>query len=303
MSERKFCSIEEIRNELKTENKETFYLVDPIVDLVRDCLNNCDLTKLDEKTTIDIVRSETNEKSKFFDEKEKLLSEIESRKLDWIPDFLVEKSQTEKNERKFVREILRRSVDLIKLDVLSSWTELEEQIKREFARRPASLQRSIELLRHAEKSNFFLLQSPPSDDCRRNSFLITEKSRRNLKNHRELILRTIKNVFRDENQEQIEQIALKTFLVVEQQKPGEFDNFDHLKVELKKSFPNREEFLVEKVVDVFEQGHVAAQFEQIDRPAIFNLLKDRRDGKRSFEQNKTFFFCQQKRKRSFLPFF
>ena len=45
----KILSYEQIRNDLKSEYKQTFYLIDPTIDIIRDTFDHCDITQMTEK--------------------------------------------------------------------------------------------------------------------------------------------------------------------------------------------------------------------------------------------------------------
>ena len=50
---------------------------------------------------------------------------------------------------------------------------------------------------------------------------------------------------------------------------------------LKKDFhKNHQDQLIEQIIDVVEQAHATNQFDDMDKPEVQTLMKDRLDGKR-----------------------
>jgi hypothetical protein len=86
------------------------------------------------------------------------------------------------------------------------------------------------------------------------------------------------------NENQIETYVKKAFHYIEEQKVGQFKDYNDLKQKLKKDYKHNHEKLIEQIVDVIEQAHATNQFDDIDKPEVQTLLRDRLDGKRKSQR-------------------
>ncbi|UJR10546.1 hypothetical protein I4U23_014746 [Adineta vaga] len=229
LTQPKIHSYEQIRHDLKLEHKQSFYLVDPIVDIIRDTLDHCDITQMNEKTNLDILDSNISQTAKLYNNQLNILSTEEahafkSDQLTWLQQYLITNESKEKKltkkQNKELNKILHRNIEILSFNLLSTWDELALQLQREYPKAHDLCDRSVEIMKQAQKDGLFFLQHAPVQDKRRPSSLITERARENLKNQ-----------------------------------------------------------LIEQIVDVIEQAHATNQFDDIDKPELQTLMKDRLDGK------------------------
>ena len=291
LSQTKFNSFEQIRNELKKEHKQHFYLIDPIVDIVRDTIEHCDITQMSEKTNLDILNSHVCQTSQTYNRQKLILNPDELKSSSsWLPSYLIEQeSKEKKNLNKQLNRIVTRAVEILSLNVVGNWDELRMQLRREFPKNEDLCQRGVDLLRDAHKNGLFALDRPPTNDLsknkRRPSTLITERAKKNLQAHRLQIIVSLKNLFQSKvnsnaDEKSFEQCLTKTLDYLEEHKAGQFRDYDALKEQLNKDFPQIQSDLIGQMVDVIEQAHAANQFDDIDKPEVQTLLKDRLSGKR-----------------------
>lgn len=307
----KILSYEQIRNDLKTEYKQTFYLVDPTVDIVRDTFDHCDITQMTDKTNLDILDSNIAQTANLYNPtsgRVTLLSTeennmLKSNQLTWLNQYLLEHELKEKKitkkQNKELSKILARALDLLSLNLITSWDELNSQLRREFPKAHDLCDRAVELLKQAQKDGVLLLQQSPlaaqqdvtainiinGNGKRRVSSLITDRARQNLKTNRKKIVASITALLFDYNkslytEHQIESYVNKTFHYLEGQKTGQFKDYNDVKDKLKKDFKRNHEKLIEQIVDVIEQAHATNQFDDVDKPEVQTLMRDRLDGKR-----------------------
>ncbi|CAF3850895.1 unnamed protein product [Rotaria sp. Silwood2] len=60
----------------------------------------------------------------------------------------------------------------------------------------------------------------------------------------------------------------------------QFKTYNDLKQQLKQDFKNNnQDYLIEQMVDIIEQAHATNQFDDIDKPEVQTLMKDRLEGK------------------------
>jgi hypothetical protein len=312
----KTLSYEQIRNDLKTEYKQLFYLIDPIIDIIRDTFDHCDITQMNEKTNLNILDSDITQTANLYnniDNQINLLTTAEynllkSNQLTWLNQYLIDNELKEKKitrkQNKELNKILNRTLDLLSLNLIYTWDELNSQLYREFPKAHNLCDRSVELIKQAQKDGLLLLQQSPNtiqqdvtainiinvNGKRRVSSLITDRAKQNLKTNRKKIHSTITNLLFEYNkplytENQIENYVNKTFHYLEEHKSGQFKTYNDLKDKLKKDFKNNHEKLIEQIVDVIEQVHATNQFDDLDKPEVQTLMKDRLDGKR-----KLFFF-------------
>ena len=307
----KVLSYEQIRNELKTEYKPTFYLVDPIVDIVRDTFDHCDITQMNEKINLDILDSNIAQTAQLYNQvnqQNNLLTPeeanlLKSNQLTWLNAHLIENEQKEKKitskQNKELSRILTRAMNILSLNLLYTWDELNSQLRREFPKAHDQCDRAVELIKQGQKDGLLLMtQSPNSapqdvtsvniiqaNGKRRASSLLTDRARQNLKNNRNKIVASIAALLFEHNkplytEQQIESYLSKAFHHLEEQKSGQFKDYNDLKTKLKKDFKSNHENLIEQIVDVIEQAHASNQFDDIDKPEVQTLMKDRLAGKR-----------------------
>ncbi|CAF3641520.1 unnamed protein product, partial [Adineta steineri] len=291
----KIHTYEQIRNDLKTEHKQTFYLVDPTVDIIRDTFDHCDITQMNEKTNLNILDSNISQTAKLYNNQTNLLTPDEfnafkSNQLSWLQQYLIDKELKEKKltkkQTKELNKILNRNIEILSTNSITTWDELSLQLQREYPKAYDLCNRSVELIKQGEKDGLLLLEQPPLQDKRRPSSLITERARQNLKSHRKKILTSLKNFLMNYNksatinENHLDNYLDKTFHYLEEQKQGQFKNYNDLKEQLKKDFQkNNQEHLIEQIVDVIEQAHATNQFDDLEKPEVQLLMKDRLDGK------------------------
>jgi hypothetical protein len=309
----KVLAYEQIRNELKTEYKQTFYLVDPIVDIIRDTFDHCDITQMNEKINLDILDSNISQTAQLYNQvtqQTHLLTSdehqlLQTDQLAWfnayaIANELQEKKITNK-QNKELSKILARSLNILSLNVLYSWDELSSQLRREFPKAHDLCDRSVELIKQAQKDGLLRLNQSPNaaqqdvtsinviqaNGKRRASSLITDRARQNLKSNRSKIVASMAALLYEHHkplytESQIQTYLTKAFQHLEEQKSGQFKNYNDLKNKLKKDSKSNHENLIEQIVDIIEQAHATNQFDDIDKPEVQTLMKDRLDGKRMF---------------------
>ncbi|CAM4752442.1 unnamed protein product [Rotaria magnacalcarata] len=306
----KILSYEQIRNDLKTEYKQTFYLVDPVVDIMRDTFDHCDITQMNEKINLDILDSNITQTANLYNQvnsQANLLTTqehnlLKSNQLQWLNQYLIDNESKDKKitkkQSKELHQILDRSSDLLSLNVIYTWDELSSQLRREFPKAHDLCDRSIELIKKAQNDGLLLLQQSPNSNQqdvtsinvitvngkRRTSSLLTDRAKQNIHTNRKKIVSSIATLLHDYNkplytENQIETYVNKTFHHLEEKKIGEFKTYNDLKERLKKDFNHNHEKLIEQIVDVIEQAHATNQFDDIDKPEVQTLLKDRLDGK------------------------
>ena len=307
----KVLSYEQIRNELKTEYKQTFYLVDPIVDIVRDTFDHCDIAQMNEKINLDILDSNIAQTAQLYNQvnqQNNLLTPeesnlLKSNQLTWVNAHLLESELKEKKitskQNKELARILARAMNILSLNLLYTWDELNSQLRREFPKAHDQCDRAVELIKQAQKDGLLVMTQSPnsapqdvtsiniiqSNGKRRASSLITDRARQNLKNNRNKIVASMTALLYEHNkplytQQQIESYLSKAFHHLEEQKSGQFKDYNDLKTKLKKDFKSNHENLIEQIVDVIEQAHASNQFDDVDKPEVQTLLKDRLAGKR-----------------------
>jgi len=249
-----------------------------------------------EKTNLDILDSNISQTAKLYNNQLTLLTTAEhhalkSGQLSWLQQTLLTNELKEKKltrkQNKELNKILTRSLDILSTNVITTWDEFSLQLQREYPKANDLCNRSVELLKQAERDGLFLLEQPPVQDKRRPSSLITERARQNLKTNRKKIISSLKTFLTNYNKlstkenHQLETYLNKTFHYLEEQKQGQFKNYQDLKQQLKQDFQkNNQEKLIEQIVDVIEQAHATNQFDDIDKPEVQILMKDRLDGKR-----------------------
>lgn len=272
---------------------------------------------MNEKTNLDILDSNISQTANLYNkinsETNLLTTEeynlLKSNQLTWINQYLIDNELKEKKitkkQNKELNKILTRTFELLSLNLISTWDELNSQLHREFPKAHNLCDRSIELTKQAQKDGLLLLQQSPNatqqdvtainiinvNGKRRTSSLITDRARQNLKTNRKKILHSISNLLFEYNkplytENQIETYVNKTLHYLEEQKSGQFQTYNDLKNKLKKDFKNNHEKLIEQIVDVIEQVHATNQFDDLDKPEVQTLMRDRLDGKRK----KKFFF-------------
>ena len=312
----KILSYEQIRNDLKTEYKQTFYLVDPVVDVVRDTFDHCDMTQMNEKINLDILDANISQTAQLYNQVQSqtnLLSSdenslLKSNQLTWINQYLIEQELKEKKitskQNKELNKILTRAMNILSLNLLYSWDELNAQLRREFPKAHDQCDRAVELIKDAQKKGLLVHSQSPNaaqqdvtsvniingNGKRRTSSLITERARQNLKSNRNKIILSITALLYEHNkplytEHQIETYVTKAFHHLEEQKAGQFKDYNDLKTKLKKDFKSNHEALVEQIVDVIEQAHASNQFDDTDKSEVQALMKDRLHGKRTFSRS------------------
>jgi len=228
---------------------------------------------------------------------------LKTNQLTWLNQYLIDNELKDKKitrkQNKELNKILTRTLELLSLNLVSTWDELNSQLRREFSKAHNLCDRAIELLKQAQKDGLLLLNQSPntvqqdvtsiniinSNGKRRVSSLITDRARQNLKTNRKKIVSSITNLLSEYNkplynEHQIENYVNKTFQNLEEQKNGKLQNYNDLKEKLKKDFKRNHEKLIEQIVDVIEQAHATNQFDDIDKPEVQTLMRDRLDGKR-----------------------
>jgi hypothetical protein len=271
---------------------------------------------MNDKTNLDILDSNISQTSNLYNQINNQINLLtteeynllKSNQLNWLNQYLIdnelkEKKQTQK-QNKELNKILNRTFDLLSLNLIYTWDELNSQLRREFSKAHHLCDRAIELIKQAQKDGLLLLQQSPNstqqdittiniinvNGKRNSSSLITDRARQNLKTNRKKLLSTITNLLFEYNkplytENQIEIYVNKTFHYLEEQKLGQFKTYNDLKEKLKKDFKHNHEKLIEQIVDVIEQVHATNQFDDLEKPEVQTLMRDRLDGKR-----KNFFF-------------
>ena len=306
----KTVSYEQIRNDLKTENKQTFYLVDPIVDIIRDTFDHCDITQMNEKTNLDILDSNISQTANLYNQtgnQVNLLSTAEydllkSNQLTWTNQYLIDQESNEKKlthkQNRELNKILTRAWDLLSSNLIYTWDELSSQLRREFPKAQNLCDRAVELIKQAQKDGLLLLPQSPNaaqqevttinvintNGKRPPSSLITDRARQNLKANRKKILAAITALIVEYNkplytEQQTETYVNKTLHYLEGQKAGQFQNYNDLKEKLKKDYKRNHEKLIEQIVDVIEQVHATNQFDDLEKSEVQTLMRDRLEGK------------------------
>ena len=306
----KILSYEQIRNDLKSEYKQTFYLVDPTVDIIRDTFDHCDITQMNEKTNLDILDSNITQTANLYNQinnqtnllTTEELNALKSNHLTWLNQHLIDNESKEKKstrkQNKELHKILNRALEILSLNLTYTWDELSSQLKREFPKAHNLCDRAVELIKQSQKDGLLLLQQSPnsvqqdittiniinSNGKRRTSTLITDRAKQNLKTNKKKIVSSITNLLLEYNkplytEHQIETNVNKTFNYLEGQKSGQFKDYNDLKEKLKKDYKHNHDKLIEQIVDVIEQAHATNQFDDIDKPEVQTLMKDRLDGK------------------------
>ncbi|CAF3551891.1 unnamed protein product [Adineta steineri] len=306
----KILSYEQIRNDLKTEYKQTFYLVDPVVDIIRDTFDHCDITQMNEKTNLSILDSNISQTANLYNQinnQTNLLTTeemnlLKTNQLTWVNQYLIDNELKEKKitkkQNKELNKILHRALDILSLNLIHTWDELNSQLRREFSKAHNLCDRAIELIKQAQKDGLLVLNQSPNaiqqdvtsiniinaNGKRRVSSLITDRARQNLKMNRKKIVVSISSLLLEYNkplynENQIENYVNKTFHYLEGQKVGQFKDYNDVKDKLKKDFKHNHEKLIEQIVDVIEQAHASNQFDDIDKSEVQTLMRDRLDGK------------------------
>ncbi|CAF4360782.1 unnamed protein product, partial [Rotaria socialis] len=270
-------------------------LVDPTVDIIRDTLNHCDITQMNEKINLDILNSNISQTANLYNNQSSLLTNdehnaLKSNQLSWLQQYLInnelkEKKLTRKQNRE-LSKILHRTLEILSTNHISTWDELTLQLQREYPKAHDLCHRAVELVKQSQKNGLLLLQQAPNtEEKRRSSFIITDRARQNLKINRNKIILSLKNLLNNHNKlsnddNQLDMYLEKTFDYLEEQKQGQFKNYNDLKQQLKQDFKkNNQENLIEQIVDVIEQAHATNQFDDIDKPEVQALLQDRLNGK------------------------
>lgn len=289
-------SYEQIRHELKTEFKQTYYLIDPIVDITRDTLDHCDITQMNERINLDILDSNITQTANVYNHQTHLLTSdeqkaLQSNQLTWLDTYLINNESKEKKltrkQSKELKKILHRTLEILSINFIATWDELALQLQREYPKAHDLCQRSIELIKQSQKDRLFHLQQAPSLDKRRPSSLITDHARQNLKSNRNQIISSFKNFWKKHHpssmdDEQLNNYLNKIFHHLEEQKPGQLKSYDDLKNQLKKDFPQSDhQKYLEQIIDIIEQAHATNQFDDVDKPEVQTLMKDRLEGKRT----------------------
>jgi len=221
----KILSYEQIRNDLKTEYKQTFYLIDPIIDIIRDTFDHCDITQMNEKINLDILDSNICQTANLYNQinnqtnllTSEELNSLKTNQLTWLNQHLIDNEIKEKKstrkQNKELHKILNRTLDILSLNLTYTWDELNSQLRREFSKAHNLCDRSIELIKQSQKDGLLLLQQSPnsaqqdittiniinSNGKRRTSSLITDRARQNLKSNRKKILSSITNLLFEYN--------------------------------------------------------------------------------------------------------
>jgi hypothetical protein len=294
LTQPKILSHEQIRNDLKSEYKQTYYLVDPIVDIIRDTLDHCDITQMNEKTNLDILDSNITQTANLYNHQMNLLTSDEhnafkSNQLSWLQSYLITNESKDKKltrkQSKELNKILHRTLEILSTNLITTWDELTLQLQREYSKAHDLCNRSIELIKQSQHDGLFHLQQAPGQEKRRASSLITDRARQNLKTNRNQIILSLKNFLIKYNQssetdEHLGNYLNKTFKYLEEQKSGQFKSYDDLKQQLKKDFhKSHQDKLIEQIVDIIEQAHAINQFDDIEKSEVQTLMKDRLDGK------------------------
>jgi hypothetical protein len=228
---------------------------------------------------------------------------LKTNQLTWLNQYLIDNELKDKKitrkQNKELNKILTRTLELLSSNLVSTWDELNSQLRREFSKAHNLCDRAIELIKQAQKDGLLLLNQSPnavqqdvtsiniinSNGKRRVASLITDRARQNLKTNRKKIVSSITSLLSEYNkplytENQIENYVNKTFQNLEEQKGGKLQNYNDLKEKLKKDFKRNHEKLIEQIVDVIEQAHATNQFDDIDKPEVQTLMRDRLDGKR-----------------------
>lgn len=293
----KTVSYEQIRHDLKSEFKQNYYLIDPIVDITRDTLDHCDITQMNERINLDILDSNITQTAHIYNQQTYLLSTdeqkaLQSNQLSWLETYLINNESKEKKltrkQSKELKKILHRTLEILSTNFISTWDELALQLTREYPKAHDLCQRSIELIKQSQKDGLFHLQQAPTHEKRRHSSLITEHARQNLKSNRNQIISSFKIFWKKHHpssmdDEQLNVYLNKIFHHLEEQKAGQLKSYQDLKGQMKKDFPQLDhQNYLEQIIDIIEQAHASNQFDDVEKPEVQTLMKDRLDGKRMF---------------------
>ncbi|CAF0835651.1 unnamed protein product [Didymodactylos carnosus] len=275
----KVYSYEQVRNDLKTEYKQTFYLVDPIVDIVRDTLERCDIQNMQDKINVDILDANIKQTQELYNQThgQQLLSTQELEYLQQNQTGFIksikakekEEKKINKKQEKELQKILERTCDILSTQQVHTWDEIHHQLKREYPKTHDLDSRAIELLKSAQMDGRLKL---------------TEKARQTLVKNKSSIVSSIVQLLLDHNKNlyeysQIEKLVNQTFDYLEQNNQNkEFRNYNDLKEKLKRDHSYNHDVLIEQIVDVIEQAHVTSQFEDMDKNEVQTLMKDRLHG-------------------------
>jgi hypothetical protein len=139
----KILSYEQLRNDLKTEYKHTFYLIDPTIDVIRDTFDHCDITQMHEKINIDILDANIAQTATLYNQTElqtNLLTNEEfelmktKQQQPWLRDYLREREVKEKKlhrkQNKELGKILDRTLEILPLNQVQTWDELAAKLRR-----------------------------------------------------------------------------------------------------------------------------------------------------------------------------
>lgn len=265
---------------------------------------------MNEKTNLDILDSNITQTANLYNQtynQTNLLTteeynSLKSNQLTWLNQYLIDNELNNKKltrkQTKELQKIMNRTLEILSLNLISTWDELSSQLRREFSKAHDLCDRSIELIKQAQKDGLLLLKQSPNaqqdvtsinvisvNGKRRLSSLLTDRARQNLHNNRKKIISSITTLLHDYNkplytEHQIETYVSKTFHCLEDKKYGDFKTYNDLKDKLKKDYKHNHEKLIEQIVDVIEQAHATNQFDDLDKPEVQSLMKDRLDGKR-----------------------
>jgi hypothetical protein len=249
---------------------------------------------MNEKINLDILDSNISQTAYLYNNQMNLLTTEESNafksnQLSWLQQYLITNESKEKKltrkQNKELNKILHRSLEILSSNQISTWEELTLQLQREYPKAQDLCHRSVELMKQSQKDGLFFLQQAPIQDKRRASSLITDRARQNIKSNRNKIISSLKTFLTYHNKsaydtKQLDNYLNKTFNYLEEQKQGQFKSYQDLKEQLKKDFKkHNHDQLIEQMVDVIEQAHATNQFDDIEKPEVQTLMKDRLDGK------------------------
>lgn len=269
------------------------------MDVIRDTINHCDITQMNEKINLDILDSNISQTANLYNTQINLLTPeeynaLKSNQLTWLQQYLVNNELKEKKitrkQNKELNKILHRTLEILSTNTITTWDELALQLQREYPKAHDLCNRSIELMKQSKKDGLFLLQQAPSEGKRRPSLLITERAKQNLKANRTKIISSLKSLLVNHNKLSNDNHQLDTYLnkalsYLEEQKQGQFKTYNDLKQQLQEDFKeDNQDPLIEQMVDIIEQAHAINQFDDIEKPEVQTLMKDRLEGKRMFYQ-------------------
>ena len=168
INQQKITSYDQLRHDLKTQHKQTFYLVDPIVDITRDTFDHCDITRMNEKMNVEILDSNITQTSNLYNhmnsQSNLLTTEeynlLKSNQLDWLNQYLIDNKLSKKMSNKKLKEfnkILNRTIELLILNVTSTWDELNRQLRREYPKEIDQCDHTIELIKQAQNDGFLFV--------------------------------------------------------------------------------------------------------------------------------------------------